>query len=204
MFNCRYCFILIIVLVLSACSGYRSALDNNEKVFLETFLPQRRSKVISPKSLHVILTYLKKKDNLEEKITSFVEKYGYPLWDYAVSASTENGEKNYVPIYKEGQKVISCIWVFETEKDTVKEYVRIMYPKDYRPKYTWMFDYYTVLILKEKPLSRLRFEPVDEQDSKCVRGSVVVVFSGEEITIDTRIFCWGDDMRFGQTENSGF
>ena len=93
--------------------------------------------------LDKIVTYLKDVNDSTEFITSILENYGYPMWQYVQPLVDEDKNVYVIPIRNEQE--VTAIWFFEMNSIYTRHRL-FPRPEEEDPLFPlgWMFDYFNI------------------------------------------------------------
>lgn len=106
-----------------------------------------------------LILYLKQIDGEKPFIRNFQEEFGSPGWDYATFSSDPYGGDMFVPLRKKGVGgEIDALWYFRFEAGKV--YYRPLRREESEKtdaESSWMFDYFTQVVLGKQPESGILY-----------------------------------------------
>lgn len=146
-----------------------------------------------------VISYLKDKNDSEQFINSFVEKFGYPKWNHLIDVYEPNRTLLFVPVHHDQIEEIETIWVFIISEGNIHYFP--VSKANVIENDKWTFDYFTQKTLKKYPKSKLRFDLQVSNNiqtrewtevTKCKPTFAGVEYNGNLIEIFTVWHCWQD------------
>ncbi|WP_455666860.1 hypothetical protein [Phocaeicola sp.] len=202
--------IILLLMLCTDCSQYDTlsspSQDLEEKFFQISSRNKERGSIKATPEGNILyfMDALKTKNREAEFVTTFIDRLGLPLWDCYGYFYTYDGDLIFLVPVKSliYPKEINTLWVFavKRQQNKVKYHLYHRWETDGSLSKTWVFDYFTINVLGEKPESGLSFgiKARNEGEMHCVHSYIEI---GGEI-FDKGWHCWEDAGIEGDTDDS--
>lgn len=185
-----YGIMVLLLMLCTDCSQYDTlptpSQDLEEMFFQISSRNQERGgiKATPVGNILYFMDILKTRNREKVFLTTFIERFGLPLWDcYGYFYTYDEDLVFLVPvkslIYP---KEINTLWVFTVKRhqNKVKYHLYNRWETDESLDKTWVFDYFTINALGEKPKSGLSFDVKARNEGEMHCEHAIIEIGGED------------------------